>query len=163
MRVDTLTGLLAPSALLARVPGSGGTGIVFDIVEMIRVNDASDHVQGDAVIRAVAAALSGLAHAPGDALLRIGGEEFLWIPGPGRTEDAVTLAAAGQAHVGALELLVAPSPFAIRRVELSATVLTLRAGETAPALRDRAAEAVWQERQRVGRRGPVLVDTRKRR
>lgn len=163
MRIDTLTGLLGPSALADRVPSSGGTGIVFDIVEMIRVNEASDHVQGDAVIRAVANALSRLADAPGDALLRIGGEEFLWMPDPGRTEDAATLATAAQAHVGALKLPPTPSPFAIRHVTLSAAVLTLRAGETATALRDRAADAVWEERQRIGRRGPVLADTRKNR
>ncbi len=89
---DPLTGLLNRRALeqhhAQQVGASAGTApeyclVLMDLDHFKRVNDTHGHGVGDAVLRDVAATLrSGLR--AGDALFRIGGEEFaLLLPGAG--------------------------------------------------------------------------------
>ena len=82
---DPLTGLhnrrgleqrLAALALRPTGPPTRMTWVMVDIDHFKRVNDKHGHDGGDAVLKAVAAALQGAARG-GDPLTRLGGEEFV--------------------------------------------------------------------------------------
>ncbi len=84
---DALTGLLNRRALAERhghetaTPDAPLSLVLLDLDHFKRINDSHGHATGDAVLRDFAAALrSGLR--AGDALFRVGGEEFaLLLPG----------------------------------------------------------------------------------
>jgi diguanylate cyclase (GGDEF)-like protein/PAS domain S-box-containing protein len=82
---DVLTGLPNRRLLMerldlmvARTHAGGGMGAVFyiDLDNFKHVNDARGHATGDAVLRHIAACLSGAVH-PRDTVARLGGDEFV--------------------------------------------------------------------------------------
>ncbi|HWM09925.1 MAG TPA: response regulator [Solirubrobacteraceae bacterium] len=114
-RHDALTGLsnrlrLAEDLelLCGRVERYGHAYCValFDIDDFKGVNDASGHVAGDSILRAVAQALERQIRT-GDAVYRYGGEEFLVLL-PEQTIDSALLAA--ERLRAAVEALALPHP-----------------------------------------------------
>jgi diguanylate cyclase (GGDEF)-like protein len=82
---DPLTGLANRRHLVEHAPrmwrqarreGSRVAAMVLDLDHFKRLNDAHGHAAGDAVLRAVAAALSATVR-PTDLLARVGGEELV--------------------------------------------------------------------------------------
>lgn len=111
-QTDSLTGLLnrravseqAPAMLekAARLEVPVGA-ILLDIDHFKMVNDLYGHAGGDAVLRRVGMALSGVVR-PGDLLARYGGEEFL-ILAPGLDEEgARELAERMRVHLAAQDM-----------------------------------------------------------
>jgi diguanylate cyclase (GGDEF)-like protein len=95
--VDPLTGLLNRKALeyrreelaqQSRVSGEPVGLIVCDLDHFKRINDRAGHIEGDAVLEAVADAIRGQLR-PFDLAYRIGGEEFLVLM-PGSDMDHTT-------------------------------------------------------------------------
>ncbi|MBL8346591.1 MAG: diguanylate cyclase [Rubrivivax sp.] len=109
---DPLTGLLNRRALLERYghetreAGVRLALVVLDLDHFKRINDTHGHPAGDAVLRDFAAALrSGLR--AGDALFRLGGEEFaLLLPGASAAQAAARVEGlrtiVGRWHLGQL-------------------------------------------------------------
>lgn len=82
---DPLTGLLnrrgfeeALSHSTTRVPAGGPVSVLMaDIDKFKTINDANGHGHGDALLVAVAAALTSVCDGHADAIARIGGDEFV--------------------------------------------------------------------------------------
>lgn len=68
--------------------------LMVDLDDFKRFNDTFGHLVGDAALCAVARALSGSLHRPGDALARFGGEEFAVVL-PGVDADGARAVAEG--------------------------------------------------------------------
>ncbi len=109
-RTDVLTGLPNLRAFreafdeaVARVSASGGglALVLFDVDRFKRVNDAHGHLVGDEVLIATAAALARVARA-GDAVARLGGEEFGWLLPGLDAPGAVAAAERAREHVAAV-------------------------------------------------------------
>jgi len=107
--VDPLTGLHNRRYLVEQAPrvwrqarrdGTGVAAMVLDLDHFKRLNDAHGHAAGDAVLRAVAGALSATVR-PADVLARTGGEELVVLcmvsdPGEaGRLAERLRAAVAG--------------------------------------------------------------------
>lgn len=92
-RTDALTGLLNRRAFDALVAGRAGSVFkgavaVVDLNSLKALNDTHGHAAGDAAIRLVARALRANFRI-GDAVFRVGGDEFLALTEGGRTDDLI--------------------------------------------------------------------------
>lgn len=110
---DALTGLANRRYLEAefkRLHGSDLSVLLIDFDGLKSVNDALGYDSGDALIREVGAALAG-AVAPGETVVRFGGDEFVvLIPGRGAA-DAAARAEALTVLLDSLELPDEIAPF----------------------------------------------------
>lgn len=142
---DMLTGLANRQRIdalleekLAALAGPGGalSLILFDIDHFKRINDSHGHLQGDAVLRALAGLLRD-AVPSGYDVGRWGGEEFLVLcPGSGLA-DAYLLAEALREAVLGLDM---PGP---GRLTCSFGVIEVHSDEDAEAVLARADQALY--------------------
>ncbi|WP_249011649.1 HD domain-containing phosphohydrolase [Conexibacter sp. DBS9H8] len=111
-RSDPLTGLLNRGEFqetLARLLTSDPTGpewpvglIVMDLDRFKAINDGGGHAAGDRLLRATAAALTGVCRAS-DSVFRLGGDEFaVVLPGAGAA-DATVIAERAAAAIARLD------------------------------------------------------------
>src|SRR3954449_6715990 len=107
--MDPLTGLFNRRYLIEQAPriwrqarrdGTRVAAMVLDIDHFKRLNDAHGHAAGDAVLCAVAHALSATVR-PTDVLARTGGEELVVLGMVGDPDEAMHLAERLRAAVGA--------------------------------------------------------------
>src|SRR3954466_2641798 len=108
-KIDPLTGLFNRRFLVeqasriwrqARRDGTRVAAMVLDLDHFKRLNDTHGHAAGDAVLRAVAAALSATVR-PADVLARTGGEELVVLGMVGDGAEAARLAERLRAAVAA--------------------------------------------------------------
>lgn len=150
---DALTGLLHRGVfdrrLVEAVRACGGDRradagslclVLLDIDHFKQVNDQHGHPTGDAVLRAVAGHLARLVRA-GDAVGRVGGEEFGIVLSGMRLDGAAEIAERIRAAVEADEHAVDGGHL---RVTLSAGLAELVDGETALELYKRADRALYE-------------------
>jgi diguanylate cyclase (GGDEF)-like protein len=117
--------------------------VVADIDRFKQVNDEHGHLVGDAVLRRVAACLSGGVRAS-DTVCRWGGEEFLLILGACDRMDALALAEKLRAQVAGDGDLARMVPGGIT---MSFGVAALCPGDTVDKLVGRADAALYQAKQ----------------
>lgn len=129
------------------------TLIVIDIDEFKRFNDLYGHLTGDQVLRLVAEAMRDNV-APGATLARFGGEEFSIIMPRIELEAAFGSAEKIRGNVMRRELLKRSTGASLGRVTVSVGVASLRAGEPATALLDRADLCMYRAK-RMGRNRTV--------
>ena len=112
---DGLTGLLNHAAfhdrLAAATRGAARGGrpvalVLADLDHLKHLNDTYGHRVGDEALRAVAQALGGAART-GDAIGRVGGDEFAWLLAAASPDDA--LAAAGRVVDAVGSVIVEPA------------------------------------------------------
>ncbi|MEM8552747.1 MAG: GGDEF domain-containing protein [Pseudomonadota bacterium] len=133
---DLLTGTLnrrGLEALLARADRRRAVSmVVFDLDRFKQINDTYGHGVGDEVLSAAASRIRARLR-PEDAVVRLGGEEFLLVM-PG-VESSSAAAAAERARVA-----LAEEPLALTELEVSVTasfgVVSLPPGWTRPAFNE---------------------------
>jgi diguanylate cyclase (GGDEF)-like protein len=161
---DNLSGLLNRQAFAAIFeeltsrgsrPDSGLAIALMDIDHFKRVNDTYGHPAGDAVIRAVAAAIKTSVR-ESDPVFRWGGEEFLLLLPMSNLEQAVARLEALRSHLRATEIQLEPTD-ARTSVTLSYGLTLHRPGETSAAGLDRADQALY-EAKRTGRDRICVLD-----
>jgi diguanylate cyclase (GGDEF)-like protein len=124
--------------------------LIFDIDHFKKINDTYGHPAGDAVLKNVASAVTAQLR-DGDALFRVGGEEFVLLLCATPKDMALQAAEALRAHIEALV-----TDFGGTRIAatLSLGVAQLREGEQAAGLYQRADERLYGAkrggRNRVG-------------
>lgn len=111
-----------------------------DIDDFKRVHDTSGHIAGDEVIRVIAARMRAAVRA-GDALARVGGDEFLIVvDGVHDLDEALAVAqkirTAGEVHVAAGRVLVQAS--------LSIGVTLMAVNENVDSMIARADAAMYE-------------------
>jgi diguanylate cyclase (GGDEF)-like protein len=148
---DPLTALLnrrsfveKANAAIAASDESGGeiALLIVDLDHFKSINDTHGHPVGDAVIRAFADLLLGLARSERDLVGRFGGEEFaLFLPGAGATV-AQRIAGRVQETLSNRSLPVSES----LEIQVSASfgIATRSAGESFPGLMERADRALYR-------------------
>jgi len=158
---DPLTGLYNRRGLDERVealrhrPGGAPntqSWIMVDIDHFKRVNDTYGHDGGDAVLKAVAAALKAIAR-EGDTLARLGGEEFVLVLPD--VSVAVAAAVAERLRVG-VELLSTETAGRTVWVTASFGVAQQAPGEVGDAALERADKALYRAKHE-GRNRVVLA------
>jgi len=159
---DPLTGLhnrrgleqqLAALAQRPAGPPARMTWVMVDIDHFKRVNDSHGHDGGDAVLKALAAALQGAAR-NGDPLARLGGEEFvLLLPD---APAAVGFRVAERLRLAVQALVVRHATRSVR-VTASFGVAEQAAGEDWPAAMVRADAALYRAKNE-GRNRVVLAE-----
>jgi diguanylate cyclase (GGDEF)-like protein len=99
---DSLTGLGNRRALKAFRPHVDGVLVVVDIDDFKAINDLHSHAAGDTVLRDLAASLRAESRA-GDALFRLGGDEFMVILADMELADAQAWAVRLALRIGQAE------------------------------------------------------------
>jgi diguanylate cyclase (GGDEF)-like protein len=140
-RLDPLTGLFNRRFLVEQAPrlwrqarrdGTRVAALVLDLDHFKRLNDAHGHAAGDAVLQAVAAALSAAVR-PSDILARTGGEELVVLGLVGDPDEA--------AHLGErLRSAVAAG----RSADGHAVTASIGIALTRPADGESATEGLWR-------------------
>jgi diguanylate cyclase (GGDEF)-like protein len=156
MALDPLTGALTGSeftrlvrmALTRRHAGPGIGMIFIDIDGFKAVNDSYGHLAGDELLSALAARLRAELR-PGDALGRMGGDEFVVL--------CHDLARRDEIHVVAARLIAtAAIPFALGGIDIevaiSAGIAMAGPADTAESLLDRSDTAMYQAKRDGGGR-----------
>ena len=127
----------------AQQTGTPLSMVLFDIDHFKKINDSYGHPAGDAVLKNVAGAvLSQLRD--GDALFRVGGEEFALVLAATPLEMA---AQAAEAVRGLIEALVTDFMGTLIRTSLSLGVAELGAAELPAALYQRADELLYSAKR----------------
>ncbi|GGB62396.1 sensor domain-containing diguanylate cyclase [Blastomonas aquatica] len=147
--IDPLTGIANRRKILADLdtrlprlrPGSAMAVLVIDIDNFKAINDRYGHVAGDDALRVLTERMQGLLRA-GDALGRMGGEEFLIILDRARPAIADTIAER-------IRAAIARQTFAVHgnlelQITVSIGVANWHAGDDAKALYARADNALYQ-------------------
>lgn len=156
---DWLTGLPNPGALDARlaelITSPGGHVLSIALIDLDRfkgVNDRLGHLEGDAVLRVVAATLRD-ALRDHDMVARTGADEFVaLLPGTSLADAEATLNRAAD--------VVAALPNALsREVTLSVGVVSLRPKESASQVLARADFAMYVAKRRGGNAVVAHADT----
>ncbi len=149
---DPLTGCLNRRAFLDRLDraaaaGAGWVVCLVDLDGFKGVNDRSGHAAGDAVLRAVAVAMSGVVRGT-DTVARLGGDEF---------------AVLAQADAGGSEALAVRLREAVARagadtgVTASVGVTEVRPGDEGDEVLSRADQAMYRAKGAGGDRVTVLA------
>ncbi len=123
----------------ARRDGQPVTAIMLDLDHFKQINDAFGHATGDAVLHAVAQALSG-AVPPGALVARLGGEEFVALLGATDQRRAALVAETIRRAIARL----GPR---LPAVTFSAGIAELRPHDTLGTLLDRADRAAYEAKQ----------------
>ncbi|WP_017669789.1 GGDEF domain-containing protein [Blastomonas sp. AAP53] len=147
--LDGLTGVANRRKILAELegriermsPASALAVLILDIDSFKSINDRYGHVAGDDALRALAIRVQALLR-PGDALGRMGGEEFMIVLD--RARPAVADAIAERVRAA-----IAQQPFHVHGnlaldITASLGVAGWRPGDTAKALYARADQALYQ-------------------
>lgn len=147
--LDPLTGVANRRKIMAELEGriermgsaSALAVLILDIDSFKSINDRHGHVAGDDTLRALAARVQSLLR-PGDALGRMGGEEFMIVLDRARPVVAEAIAERVRAAI-------ARQPFQVHgnvtlNVTASLGVAGWRPGDTAKALYARADAALYQ-------------------
>ncbi len=148
---------LAAEASAAGVAGAAGAPLVdesplsllvVDLDEFKAINDTHGHVTGDAVLRAVATAIRGVARSD-DLVARLGGDEFVLLA---RGADAATGLRLAERVTAAVEALQIPSPHGTVGLRASVGVATAFPTEDLAALMEAADAAMYEVKaeHRVG-------------
>jgi diguanylate cyclase (GGDEF)-like protein len=147
---DGLTGLLNHAAFhdrltaATRSPVRGGRPVALvlaDLDHLKHTNDTYGHGVGDAALRAVAAALANAART-GDAIGRVGGDEFAWLLAAATPDDA--LAAAARVVEAVNRIIVEPAG----ALSLSAGVAVAMAPTDPDRLLERADRSLMDAKAR---------------
>lgn len=155
VRLDPLTRVLSRHCLNQEVLDSWAAGdrratasaaIMCDVDNFKQYNDSSGHLAGDAVLRAVAAALAKSAR-PDGRTYRFGGEEFLVLLSD---ENSEPLAVAERLRV-AIESLQIPNPGVGGRAVTISVGVALTRGYKSPSEWLDAADQALYEAKRLGR------------
>lgn len=151
--VDPLTGALNRRGLDSVYPAPGESSVssplsvvTLDLDHFKLVNDEYGHEAGDTALRAVTAVLSGISR-KGDAVVRLGGEEFLLVLQGASLSSAQRVAERTLAAVASQRIVTAKGTI---ELTLSAGVAERIAGESRDALLERADAALY-EAKRLGR------------
>ena len=151
--VDPLTGALNRRGLDSVYPAPGESSVssplsvvTLDLDHFKLVNDEYGHEAGDTALRAVTAVLSGISR-KGDAVVRLGGEEFLLVLQGATLSSAQRVAERALAAVASQRIVTAKGTI---ELTLSAGVAERIAGESRDALLERADAALYQAK-RLGR------------
>src|SRR3954471_18794963 len=163
--MDPLTGLYNRRHLVEQAPriwrqarrdGTRVAAMVLDLDHFKRLNDAHGHAAGDAVLRAVARALSASVR-PADVLARTGGEELVVLGMVGDGAEAAHLAERLRAAVAGSRTDVGHSVTASIGVALTRPVDGEDAGNALWRLVDRADAAMYEAKQQGRDRVAALL------
>ena len=142
--VDAIGAARAPAAARTPappLPGARGPWLLMsDIDHFKRINESYGRAFGDAVLKAVADAMTGLVPA-GATLARVGGEQFSLLVPAIDAEGALALAQRVRERIGSARIR-RPDAGQEERVTLSLGIAPLHPGEPAQALVERAEQAL---------------------
>jgi diguanylate cyclase (GGDEF)-like protein len=162
---DPLTGLYNRRYLVEQAPriwrqarrdGTRVAAMVLDLDHFKRLNDAHGHAAGDAVLRAVANALSAGVR-PADVLARTGGEELVVLGLVGDGAEAARLAERLRAAVAASRTEAGHAVTASIGVALTRPVDGENPGDALWRLVDRADAAMYEAKQQGRDRVAALL------
>jgi diguanylate cyclase (GGDEF)-like protein len=164
--VDSLTGIANRRKILSELdarlakmhPGSAMAALVIDVDNFKSINDRHGHVAGDEVLRALAQRVQTLLR-HGDALGRMGGEEFMIILDRARPVVADAIAERIRAAIARQSFEVEGQP--PLHVTVSIGVASWAPGDTAKSLYARADGALYQAKT-AGRNCAVTSNHRVR-
>jgi diguanylate cyclase (GGDEF)-like protein len=140
-RLDPLTGLFNRRFLVEQAPrlwrqarrdGTRVAALVLDLDHFKRLNDTHGHAAGDAVLQAIAGALSAAVR-PSDILARTGGEELVVLGLVGDPDEAAHLAERLRSAVAAS-----------RTADGHAVTASVGVALTRPADGDSATDGLWR-------------------
>ena len=154
--IDPLTGILnrkgfdqSLAAMLEVSPKAGGSHcmILFDIDLFKKVNDLYGHVMGDRVIQAVGDTLTACAaHLASHSVARYGGEEFVILLPDCTLELANQVAETVRQRTKSIKIRDRRSNSVAVSITISGGVASLRLGDQAKALIERADRALYQSK-----------------
>ena len=166
-REDALTGLpnrrrfdeaLGEEYRRAMRVGSPLAVIMLDVDRFKSFNDTYGHPRGDACLKALAAAIDGLARRPADLSARYGGEEFVILLPDTDAAGALALAERICATVRSLAIPHTGSDFGFATVSMGVAVMLPDTDAQGPAALVEAADTALYEAKRGGRNTVRLAD-----
>ena len=151
-RRDPLTGLtnrrafdeaLAAAMGEARRPGGVLTAAMLDLDHFKKINDTHGHLFGDQVLKAVAGLMRAKA-LEGEAVARLGGEEFAFLLPGVPMAQALERMEALRKSIGAAQIRRASSNQTLGNVTVSCGLAELRPGDTGHSFVERADQALYR-------------------
>lgn len=131
--------------------------VMVDVDDFKKYNDAYGHVEGDACLARVAAALNAVVRRPEDFAARYGGEEMVLLLRGTDAGGAAAVAEAARQAVAALDIAHAGSAHGRVSISLGVAATVPGAAET-PASLLKAADAALYEAKRRGRNRVQVAD-----